>query len=98
MFKDLVAEARRVGATREDNNKTTTALMTRLPLSLQLLLLPATHGLWATQQRLSRSSPSIADPAPLGYDWSKSTAENHQIDSAPFRSEFAASRERLCAR
>ena len=29
------------------------------------------------------------------YDWSKSTADNHQVRSAPFRAEFAASRERL---
>lgn len=30
-----------------------------------------------------------------GYDWSRSTSENHQAPSAPFREEFKASRERL---
>ena len=73
-------------------------------LAAALLLLRVVHARWdsSTSARTLGSAGKGVNARTLSelntgssYDWSKSTAENHQLRGAPFRPEFAASRERL---
>jgi len=74
-------------------------------LAAALLLLRVAHARWdssTAQQAVLGSAGKGVNARTLAelntgtsYDWSKSTAENHQVRGAPFRPEFAASRERL---
>ena len=80
----------------------------RRGLAAALLLLRVAHARWdssTAQQAVLGSAGKGVNARTLAelntgtsYDWSKSTAENHQVRGAPFRPEFAASHVRYSLR